>query len=161
MGGVAKLPGRGRKAKPTARKEAAGNPGKRALNKDEPDFGLVTNVEPPEWIQGIAREMWERVTPLLCQQRILQLSDIHIVEGFCIAYGNWRAAQDHVNKNGIVIEGATGGPIKNPALTELNAAAKQMVMFGGQLGLDPVSRQRLTGGSKGKSDNPFGALVNG
>jgi phage terminase small subunit len=63
------VPGRGRKPKPTARKIAAGNPGKRALNKDEPDFGLVTNIEPPEWIAGEARDMWERVVPLLCGQK--------------------------------------------------------------------------------------------
>ncbi|SAL65530.1 hypothetical protein AWB68_03630 [Caballeronia choica] len=58
MSGVATVPGRGRKPKPTARKIAAGNPGKRMLNKDEPDFGSVTNLDPPEWIKGYAAEMW-------------------------------------------------------------------------------------------------------
>lgn len=38
----------GRRPKPTARKALAGNPGKRALNKDEPVFTPIKGVEPPD-----------------------------------------------------------------------------------------------------------------
>lgn len=161
MGGIATVAGRGRKPKPTARKKAAGNPGKRALNQDEPDFGLVTNIDAPEWITEEARDMWERIAPLLLKQKVLQETDLHNVEVFCTAYGNWRAAKAHVKKFGLVLEGASGGPVKNPALTALAEAAKQMVTFGSMLGLDPASRQRLTGAGNEKQDNPFGDLLNG
>lgn len=161
MGGLATVAGRGRKPKPTARKRAAGNPGKRALNNDEPDFGLVTNVDAPEWITGPAHDMWTRVVPLLLQQQVLQMTDLHNVEAFCVAYGTWRAAALDVKTNGTVVAGATGGPVKNPALTALNEAARQMVTFGSLLGLDPASRQRLVGGGKKKTENPFGKLING
>jgi P27 family predicted phage terminase small subunit len=161
MGGIATVPGRGRKPKPTARKKAAGNPGKRKLNTVEPDFGLVTNIDPPEWITGAAREMWLRIAPLLCQQKVLQASDIHNVEIFCMAYGNWRLASIDVATNGIVVPGATGGPTKNPALTALNEAAKQMASFGALLGLDPTSRSRVIGGGQEKPNNPFTGLLNG
>jgi P27 family predicted phage terminase small subunit len=161
MGGVATVAGRGRKPKPTARKRAAGNPGKRALNNEEPDFGLVTNVDAPEWITGPAHDMWSRVVPLLLGQQVLQMTDLHNVEAFCVAYGTWREAAENVKKHGTVVAGATGGPVKNPALTALNEAARQMVTFGSLLGLDPASRQRLMGGGKKKADNPFGALING
>lgn len=67
MGGIAAAPGRGRKPKPTGRKLAAGNPGKRALNADEPDFGVVTNILAPDWIQGHGRDLWEHLAPLLCK----------------------------------------------------------------------------------------------
>jgi P27 family predicted phage terminase small subunit len=161
MGGIATVAGRGRKPKPTARKKAAGNPGKRALNKAEPDFGLVTNIDPPAWITEAARDMWGRVAPLLLRQKVLQVTDLHNVEAFCTAYGNWRAAKEHVAKHGLVLEGASGGPVKNPALTVQNEAAKQMVTFGSMLGLDPASRQRLTGAGGGKPENPFGELLDG
>lgn len=161
MGGIATVAGRGRKPKPVARKKAAGNPGKRAINNDEPDFGLVTDIEAPEWIVGAGRDMWERVAPLLLKQKVLQVTDLHNVEVFCMAYGNWRAASADVATNGVVVSGATGGPIKNPALTALAEAAKQMVTFGSMLGLDPASRQRLIGGGNKKVDNPFGKLING
>lgn len=161
MGGIAKVAGRGRKPKPVARKLAAGNPGKRALNTNEPDFGLVTDIDPPEWVAGHARDMWVRVAPLLLKQKVLQMTDLHNVEAFCMAYGNWRAASEHVAKNGIVVEGATGGPIKNPALTAQNEATKQMVTFGSLLGLDPASRQRLITPAKGKTSNPWLEAVGG
>lgn len=45
----------GRRPKPTARKALAGNPGKRALNKDEPVFTPIKGVEPPEWFAGVLR----------------------------------------------------------------------------------------------------------
>jgi P27 family predicted phage terminase small subunit len=161
MGGIATVAGRGRKPKPTAKKKAAGNPGKRALNNDEPDFGVITNVDVPEWITGAGRDMWQRVVPLLLEQKVLQVTDLHNVEVFCTAYGTWRAAAVDVANNGPVVAGATGGPIKNPALTALNEAAKQMVTFGSMLGLDPASRQRLTGGGNKKPNNPFVDLLNG
>lgn len=159
MGGIATVPGRGRKAKPTARKKAAGNPGKRALNDAEPDFGLVTNVDPPEWITGYARDMWLRVAPLLCRQKVLQATDLHNVEAFCVAYKNWRMAELHVSENGIVVEGATGGPIKNPALTVVNESARQFATFGAMLGLDPGSRARLIGAGSKEKENPFAKLI--
>lgn len=151
----------GRKPKPTQRKIAAGNPGKRALNTAEPDFGLVTDIDPPEWITGAGREMWERITPLLCRQKVLQMTDLHNVEAFCVAYNTWRLSSADVAKNGVVVAGATGGPVKNPALTALNEASKQMATFGAMLGLDPASRQRLVGGGKKQTANPFGRLING
>lgn len=159
---MAGVPGRsGRKPKPAERKIAAGNLGKRAINTDAPDFGLATDIDPPEWIIGHARDMWLRVASPLLEQKVLQLTDLHNLEAFCIAYGTFRAAAEDVQKNGVVVEGATGGPIKNPALTALNEADKQMSTFGSLLGLDPASRQRLVGGGKKKTKNEFGSLIHG
>lgn len=149
----------GRRAKPVARKEAAGNPGKRQLNTQEPDFGLVTNIEPPEWLDDVAVEMWERVAPLLCKQKILQFTDLHNVEIFCSAYGNWRRAQEQLAREGPVVVGANGGPVKNPAATVVKEAAGQMATFGAMLGLDPSSRQRLIGPKKKSAGNPFAELL--
>ncbi|CAG9197051.1 TPA: phage terminase small subunit P27 family [Burkholderia vietnamiensis] len=149
----------GRRPKPVARKEAAGNPGKRQLNTQEPDFGLVTNIEPPEWLDPQAVEMWERVAPLLCKQKILQFTDLHNVEIFCAAYGNWRRAQEQLAREGPVVMGAQGGPVKNPAATVVKEAAGQMATFGAMLGLDPSSRQRLIGPKKQNAGNPFADLL--
>ena len=47
MTGKALVSGRGRKPKPTAVKERQGNPGKRKLNKDEPQFSEFDEHTPP------------------------------------------------------------------------------------------------------------------
>ncbi|MGX5913940.1 phage terminase small subunit P27 family [Aliidiomarina sp. Khilg15.8] len=148
------VPGRGRKPKPTAKKANAGNPGKRQLNNNEPEFSGITNVEPPEWLSENASIMWRLVVTELCNAQVLQVTDLHNVEVFCAAYGTWRTAQVEVAEKGVTVEGAMGGVIKNPALTAANEAVRQMATFGALLGLDPSSRSRLIGASK-KEANPF------
>ena len=149
----------GRRAKPTARKELAGNPGKRALNKDEPEYELVTNIECPDWLFGFAREMWDRVCPSLCSSKVMQVTDYHNLEVFCMAYDRVRRADEDLRVNGLVVSSAQGTPMKNPAATILNEASRQMATFGALLGLDPSSRQSMLGAGKKKTDNPFGALL--
>ena len=157
MAGVA---GRsGRRPKPTAQKALAGNPGKRKLAKDEGDFALVTDISPPEWLGNYAVQMWKMVVPELLKTKVLALTDMHNVEAFCMAYDIWRQAQEEIRTSGIVVAGATGGPVKNPALTAANEATRQMVTFGSMLGLDPASRARVLGGNKQKSTNEFAALL--
>lgn len=145
----------GRKPKPTALKILAGNPGKRALNTNEPEFTELTHVEPPEWLGSLAVSMWETVTPELIRNKLLTVGDLHNVEAFCMAYQRWREAEKHINLNGIVIE-TENTVIKNPAVTVVNEAKKQMTQFGSLLGLDPSSRTRLTGAAQNNSaSNPF------
>ena len=63
----------GRRPKPTARKALAGNPGKRALNKDEPVFTPIKGVEPPEWFAEedlpLATIMWQLTTKERSEER--------------------------------------------------------------------------------------------
>lgn len=161
MKGAKRAPGGGRKAKPVERKVAAGNPGKRALNKSAPEFGKLVAIDRPEWLTGDAGGMWDTVVPLLCSQRVLEPTDLHNVEAFCAAYGRWRTAEREVAKEGITVTGPMGGTQKNPAVTVINEALRQMAMFGSLLGLDPSSRQRLMGAGRGKGANPFADLLGG
>ncbi|MCC5855130.1 MAG: phage terminase small subunit P27 family [Idiomarina sp.] len=145
MSGKSVVPGRGRKAKPTAAKKQDGNPGKRKISGDEPAFKMIEGVEAPEWLSDDARTMWNLITGELCKAKVIAVTDLHNVEAFCTAYSNWRAAQKYVNKNGIVVTGGQGGPIKNPALTAANEALRQMASFGSSLGLTPSARVSLVG----------------
>ncbi|TRD80137.1 P27 family phage terminase small subunit, partial [Salmonella enterica subsp. enterica serovar Johannesburg] len=86
----------GRRPKPTARKALAGNPGKRALNKDEPVFTPIKGVEPPEWFAEealpLATIMWQLTTKELCGQGLLCVTDLAVLERWCVAYEFWRRA---------------------------------------------------------------------
>lgn len=162
MGGIATVAGRGRKPKPTKLKELNGNAGKRALNKNEPQFDKIMNIEPPKWLEPLAVEMWQRVVPQLCANDLLTVGDLHNVEAFCTAYARWRQAQDEINNYGVVVPHPETGVLqKNPAVTVMNETARQLVTFGSLLGLDPSSRARLTGGGKAETvGNPFADLDN-
>lgn len=91
----------GRRPKPTARKELAGNPGKRALNKEEPVFTPIKGVAPPDWFSEddglpMAAVMWELTTKELCGQGLLCVTDLAVLERWCVAYEFWRrAVADH------------------------------------------------------------------
>ncbi|QDQ87703.1 phage terminase small subunit P27 family [Alcaligenaceae bacterium SJ-26] len=157
MAGVA---GRsGRKPKPVERKVAAGNPGKRVLNKQAPEFGGVINIDPPVWMQEEGRELWQHLAPLLCAQQVLQATDIQNLEFYCAAYGRFRKAEQDIAKHGITVPGAQGGMVKNPAATIINEATRQMATFGSLLGLDPSSRQRLLGPKKRDAGAALAAIL--
>ena len=83
-----------------------------------------------------------------------------MLERWCVAYKFWRRAVKNIAKQGNVVTGATGGPIKNPQLTAKKEQETEMSSTGAMLGLDPGSRQRLIGlaGQK-KTDNPFIKLI--
>ena len=158
MAGKAAVPGRGRRAKPTARKLLAGNPGKRAINQLEPTFTPLMNVDCPDWLAGdeYAATLWDMLIGELCGAQVLCITDLHNLEAFCAAYSRWRKAEIEMATHGLVVEGATGGPIKNPACTVANESLRQMTSYGALLGLDPSSRSRLIGGGKKKGEaTPF------
>lgn len=159
MGGKATIAGRGRKPKPVAIKKAAGNPGRRKLNEDQPQFPAITNIAAPEWIEGHAREMWERVAPDLCRQGVLSMGDLHNLEAFCDAYGRWREARQILKEEGMTVASMDGSPKKSPYVTIVNECLRNMATFGAMLGLDPGSRQRLTGNTKQRQTNHFSGLL--
>ena len=158
---MAIAPGRGGRPKPVALKLAAGSPGHRKLNTNEPKYDEITNIDPPDWLLPDARGIWETLAPQLCKQRVLKITDIQNLELYCDAYARFRLGQQSIAEHGLVIVQEDGKLMKNPAATAINEATRQMVSVGSLLGLDPSSRQRLTGAGNGKQQNPFADLIKG
>jgi P27 family predicted phage terminase small subunit len=142
----------GRRPKPNKQKLLSGS---KHAKSDALEFETINNVDAPGWLDELATIMWQTVCPPLCKEKVLAITDLHNLEVFCSAYSTFRLSEQDVVKNGIVMEGATGGPIKNPALTAKNEAIRQMNIAGGALGLDPASRSRLIGASKEPKGNSF------
>lgn len=156
---MARAPGGGRKPKPTHLKIITGNPGKRALNKAEPEYSSVPAAPPPDWLSPLAVEKWEELAPLLSGTKVLTDVDLHNLEVFCQAYARWREAEESVSKNGVIVD-TPFGPKKNPACTVINETSRQLAAFGAMLGLDPSSRTRLgTAGASAKPTNRFTGLL--
>jgi phage terminase small subunit len=72
---------RGRKAKPTVLKLVQGNPGKRALNKDEPrpSAGAVK----PRFLRGRAAVIWDEYVPELERLGLLRSVDAPMFATWC------------------------------------------------------------------------------
>ena len=148
MGGIAAVAGRGRKPKPIKK-------------SNTPDFGKVIDIAPPDYFCDLefASMMWRSIVPELLKNEVIRITDMHNVEGFCVAYDNYRQCQKDIAENGVTVMGGNGNLAKNPALTAINEAMKQMTMFGSMLGLDPSSRQRLTGVGGKEKTNSFASVL--
>src|SRR5579863_5534758 len=142
MGG----PGSGgnRRQKPTALKKLEGNPGKRKLNDNEPQ----PDPGRPEMPRGLAPEAaaeWKRILPMLEQMGVLTVVDGTALAAYCSCYAQWRQADRHVAKFGIVIatvDVETGQAVlkANPAVRIRSDALRLMNTFLSKFGLDPKSR---------------------
>lgn len=147
MGGVNAVAGAGRKPKVKA--------------TGDTDFENVFDIDVPEYMEHMSNAvvMWKSIVPELLKRKILKVTDLHNIEMFCMAYHNLREAQREVVLYGVTIQTETGR-IKNPALTAVNEASKQLASFGAMLGLDPASRNRLMGGGSKPKNNPFSEVLN-
>ncbi|MDT8822474.1 phage terminase small subunit P27 family, partial [Klebsiella pneumoniae] len=119
---------------------------------------------PPDWFAEeelpLASIMWELTTKELCGQGLLCVTDLAVLERWCVAYEFWRRAVKNIAVDGLSITGAMGGKIKNPELTAKKEQESEMSSTGSMLGLDPSSRQRLVGlAGKKKNENPFLKMI--
>ena len=71
----------GSRGKPNKQKQLSGS---RRVNPNAVVFETITSAEPPHWLDDLARGMWETICPLLCQQKVLAVTDLHNVEAFLL-----------------------------------------------------------------------------
>lgn len=79
---------RGPKPRPTALKILEGAQPCR-INGDEPTFRPGSD-SPPDWLDGLAREHWEELVPVLAEGRILSAADRSNLVLLCQLYRGWR-----------------------------------------------------------------------
>ena len=114
---------RGQRPKPTALKLIAGNPGKRPVNAQEPEFPQCA-TDAPEWMGDAARAHWERLAPMLSQSGVLKASDRDLLATYCETFA---AYVDAVRDGGASM-----------------AMVQQLRQLMGELGMTPSARARIT-----------------
>jgi P27 family predicted phage terminase small subunit len=142
---------KGRRPLPTAVKKLRGNPGKRALNPQEPKPSGIA-PEMPSDLPELAQIEWNAIVPLLLQLGVLSQIDGKALAAYCHAYARWMQAECEVRRYGIVVKEPVllmGKPTgyerhkKNPAVTISETAMKIMKSFLIEFGLTPASRSKL------------------
>lgn len=121
---------RGRKSKPTHLKVVAGTDRKARINEKEPDYAVPDSLNPPPELDNYAAEKWAELAPLLHDAGVLKVTDLDCLAAFCCAYSRWRRAEELVDSHGLVVPAANGSLQKNPAVTVINEALRQMAVFG-------------------------------
>lgn len=133
---------RGRRPKPTALKELEGNPGKRALNKHEPQPEGDLYAA-PEWMTPSQREGWAHAITHAPYGLLKQL-DRSMLAIWVVAENLHREAAEKVAQYGMLTKSPNAGlPLQSPYLAILNKQAQLMLKAGAELGFSPASRTRV------------------
>lgn len=149
----------GRRPKPTALKIAEGNPGKRPLNLNEPQFGGLPKC--PGHLDKNAKAEWRRISKELAAAGLLAAADRAALAAYCQCWSRWCDAEENIQKTGTVIQSPKSGyPIQNPYVGIANTALDQMRKFLIEFGLTPASRSRISLDlSTGTKDDAFDAFM--
>jgi P27 family predicted phage terminase small subunit len=151
--------------KPTALKKLEGNPGKRALNKNEPNFSGTPKC--PASLTPAAKKEWKRVVAELESLDMLRSVDTSTLAVYCQSFARWLSAEAMIEKEGQVIKEpilnknfeVVGERVKkHPAVTVAKEAMASMMAASSRFGFDPSSRTRLSVGEGSKQD-PFEAFM--
>ena len=141
---------RGRKRKPTAVKQLAGNPGKHKLNKSEPEPELVLPPAPAD-LTPLGRAKWDEMSLLLFNQGVMTEMDLEILHLFCGEYEMFVEVSKNMKAfGGPVVKTDKGNPIQNPYLSVANQCKERMIKILLEFGMSPASRSRVTTAPKAK-----------
>lgn len=136
--------GRGRKASPTVLKLLRGNPGRRPLNKKEPQPKAAKHLKCPVYFGKIAKAEWARIVPELQRLKLLSVVDLKALEVYCMTYQEYVEAERVLAKEGPVYKTQTkDGELAYKVRPEKTISQKARQLLKGYLaefGMTPSSR---------------------
>lgn len=91
---------KGRKPTPTNIRMLHGNPGKRALPKDEPNLG-ATLLHPPKDLTPEAKKTWPQFAKPLAEAGITTTLDASALRVLVEAYCTWKKATEMIQAEGM------------------------------------------------------------
>ena len=143
----------GRTPKPSELRRLQGNPGHRALPKNEPR-PRAHCPHRPQWLVGEARKEWERIAPELRRLGLLTTVDRAALAAYCQNYARWLQAEQALVKEGLIFKTDSGYIQQRPEIGIAHKAMALMKAFCQEFGLTPASRTRIAVPEPPKAD-PF------
>lgn len=106
--------------------------------------------DPPDWLQGIALNQWQRLAPKLNALGLFETLDRDLLALYCDAYATYVEARQHAPVQIIERTTKSGEPLGNYEqvsgwATIQKTASKAMTDLMQMMGLTPASRSGLTG----------------
>ncbi|MBA1195553.1 phage terminase small subunit P27 family [Pseudomonas plecoglossicida] len=136
----------GRRPTPTELKLVRGNPGKRAINKNEPKPARRIPSAPAH-LTNEAQVAWGRLTVLLDRMGVLTEADGFALERLCDCYAEILALREIVDAQGRTYETtSTQGEVvlkANPAVAMLADVDRRFKSYLVEFGLTPAARSKV------------------
>lgn len=160
---------RGRKPKPSHLKLIEGNPGKRAVNSNEPKPPTSTGLKAPTHLNRDGKREWARISRQLELLGLLSDIDRGALGAYCQSYGIEVAASRALDKHlrtddgkkfGMMVQTPGGALIQHPLVGVARRARLDMVKFAAEFGMTPSARSRVKV-EPGDKGSKFAGLVGG
>lgn len=97
----------------------------------------------PDHLSAIAKQEWDRVTPILVDMGTITLADRSVLAAYCNAYSRWVEATIQMRQEGLTVITKSDNHIQNPLLGIANRAEEVMVKHAKELALTPYARSKL------------------
>lgn len=127
-----------RTPKPSAVKQAMGNPGKRATGKQEPDPEYLRDMSPPSDLPEGAQAIWREVVPMLARNRLATVADIRALRKLCVAEWQYDLAVEKLK---------TAGPLSGKGMSPWEQTRsmnfKQLLSIYDRFGMSPRARAQI------------------
>jgi P27 family predicted phage terminase small subunit len=151
----------GRRPKPTRLKLITGNPGKRPLNRNEPNPKRIIPAC-PDFLQGEARKTWHKVSKKLFRIGLLTEIDDMALAILCESWAEYLDASAKLRETGLLVKSPNGQPMMNPYLAIANQAIKKVRALLVEFGMSPSSRSRISaaGGGQDSENGEWFDLLN-
>lgn len=146
---------RGRRPEPTAGKVLRGTFRADRANAREPRPQRGA-PQPPKHLSGDSLREWERLVGELDAMKVLTTADRGILEVAASSWAEWRQAERAIARHGLLVRGAKGGRVRNPAQAIRREArlAYQRALI--ELGLTPAARARVKVRPSDEDQQAFG-----
>ena len=145
---------KGRKKLPTHLKVVKGTARNHRLNKKEPK-PANDKVKMPADLSATAKKYWNDFVNPLVEGGIATNLDIAALGLLCEAYSDYRAAQQKLDKSGMVIKTKNGNLIQSPYLSIANRNFEKLHKMLTEFGMTPSSRARVERAGEKDSDNEW------
>lgn len=133
----------GRKPVPTPLRLVRGNPGKRPFNAHEPK-PKVSIPTCPAHLSPSGKTEWKRLARTLHDLGVISELDRAALAAYCQAYGRWVDAERKLRETPSLLRTPAGYVQPSPWLGIANKNLELMHKFMSELGLSPVSRNRVS-----------------
>lgn len=133
---------RGPAPKPTALVLLEGNPGKRPINKREPQPRQKA-PQCPAYLDENAKAEWRRLVPILRRMKILTEADYIALASLCQQYSTLMKAQAKLSEVGLLFKTPSGYVQQSPLLAIVSSCTEAITRLCREFGLTPASRSRL------------------
>ncbi len=152
----------GRKPKPTLQVVKEGNPGKRPVRDSvvlppsalrEPAWSELLPGD--ERLQERATALWRKVAPTLARSVGLVGEQQEVLVDYCVTWVRIEQGERAISQDGMLVDGAMGGVVKNPWTTVLNQYRSHARALAGELGLTPRAAAGLVRPVAGDAEDPF------